>query len=460
MSVSRKIFLVSAGIAATLSVLFILITYWVIQASFGAIVEKNKGAVMAEISGRLLVYYEENGQAWEGVEAYMADMKREGGIVPGDASMAVMPRNGHRISIAGTAVQGVITHLGIKNNLRLGGTTIGHWYYYDAEIDSLSKLRIGITLSVIMLLGVGTLVIAGLSLLASYGIARRITAPLRRLLPDIDRLGRGEYGVQTPIVSQDEFGKVAGAFNAMSLQLQRSEQVRRNLVADVAHELRTPITIVRGKLESLQLEGAAIEPERLLPLQDELIRLSRLVGDLHQLTLAEASKLSLELAPTDMADLLQRVVDHVQADAERHGVQLVWTPSAANAVKPVPVDRNRMTQVLLNLLNNAIRYTPAGGRVMVELEARIAKEGLSDAMRITISDTGPGIEPERLPYIFDRFYRTDEARARHSGGMGLGLAIAKQFVLAHGGTLEARSVLGSGSVFTIELPDPPQSAQA
>ncbi len=458
MSVSRKIFLVTAGIAATLSVLFILITYLVIQASFGAIVEKNKGPVMAEISGRLLAYYEENGQAWDGLQSYLTDMKREGEIVSGDASVAVMPGNGHRISIAGTAVQGVITHLGIKSSLRLDGTTIGHWYYYDAEVDSLSKLRIGITLSVIVLLSIGTLIIAGLSLLASYGIARRITAPLRQLLPDIDRLGRGEYGVQTPIVSQDEFGKVAGAFNAMSLQLQRSEQVRRNLVADVAHELRTPITIVRGKLESLQLEGAAIEPERLLPLQDELIRLSRLVGDLHQLTLAEARKLPLELAPTEMADLIQRVVDHVQADAKRHGVRLVWS-GPENAIKPARVDRNRMTQVLLNLLSNAIRYTPAGGQVTIALEACSAEDGQAEAQRIAVADTGPGIEPERLPYIFDRFYRADEARTRHSGGMGLGLAIAKQFVLAHGGTLEAQSVLGEGSVFTVELPDPPQSAQ-
>lgn len=453
MTVSRKIFLVSAGIAATLSVLFILITYSVIQASFGAIVEKNKGAVMAEVAGRLIAYYEENGHAWDGVQSYVADMKRESGIVPEDAGVAVKPRDDHRFYIAGTAVQGVMTHLGIKRSLRLDGATIGHWYYYDAEVDSLSKLRIGITVSVVILLSVGTLIIAGLSLLASYGIARRITAPLRRLLPDIDRLGRGEYGVQTPIVSQDEFGKVAGAFNAMSLQLQQSEEVRRNLVADVAHELRTPITIIRGKLESLQLEGAAIEPERLLPLQDELIRLSRLVGDLHQLTLAEARKLPLELAPTDMAELIQRVVDHVQADAERHGIRLAWSRGPHSA-RPLPVDRNRMTQVLLNLLSNAIRYTPAGGQVTIALEECAAGEGQASALRVTVADTGPGIAPERLPHIFNRFYRTDEARARNSGGMGLGLAIAKQFALAHGGTLDAESSLGEGSVFTLELPYP------
>lgn len=456
MTVSRKIFLVSAGIAAALSVLFILITYAVIQASFGAIVENNKGAVMEEVTGRLLAYYEDHGHAWDGVQAYVEDLKRESGIVPEDASVAVKPKNDHRIYVAGAAVEGVMTHLGIKRGLRLDGKAIGHWYYHDAEVDSLSKLRIGITLSVVLLLSVGTILIAGLSLAASYGIARRITAPLRRLLPDIDRLGRGEYGVQTPIVSKDEFGKVAGAFNAMSSQLQRSEQVRRNLVADVAHELRTPITIVSGKLESLQLEGSAIEPERLLPLQDELIRLSRLVGDLHQLTLAEARKLPLELAETDMADLVRRIVDHLREDAARNGVRLAWS-RPGNAVKSVPVDRNRMTQVLLNLLNNAIRYTPAGGEVTIALEAGAAQGEHGAVVRLKIADTGPGIEPERLPYIFDRFYRTDEARTRHGGGMGLGLAIAKQFVLAHGGTLEAESVLGEGSVFTIELPDSPPS---
>jgi two-component system sensor histidine kinase BaeS len=192
-------------------------------------------------------------------------------------------------------------------------------YYYDPEVAYISKLKIGILDSVTVLLFAGATVFVLLSLLIAYWLSKRLTAPLRLMIPAIDRLGKGEFGIQAPVVTEDEYGKVAKAFNEMSKQLQRAENVRSNLVADVAHELRTPLTIIRGKLDLVQQGGRPIEPESLLPLQDELIRLTRLVDDLHQLSLAEAKKLPLERKPTHIPALLRRIIDRITPDAaERH----------------------------------------------------------------------------------------------------------------------------------------------
>ncbi|MNN29905.1 Signal transduction histidine-protein kinase BaeS [compost metagenome] len=254
--------------------------------------------------------------------------------------------------------------------------------------------------------------------------------------------------------SKDEYGKVAQAINGMSAQLARAEEVRRNLVADVAHELRTPLTIIRGKLDLLQQGGGQIQPEHLLPIQDEMIRLTRLVGDLHQLSLAEAGKLPLDFRPTDMGKLLREVVERVSWEAEAKNITLSMKVMGNRSI--VSADAERMMQVFLNLLHNAIRYTPEDGRVMLTLRdvdvASTVNPRPRPMLQIRVQDTGPGVSPEHLPYLFNRFYRTDEARSRHAGGMGLGLAIAKEFVANHLGTLEAESRPGEGTAFIVTLP--------
>ncbi|BCU81926.1 hypothetical protein JIR001_17090 [Polycladomyces abyssicola] len=243
----------------------------------------------------------------------------------------------------------------------MGGETVAFLYYYDPEVAYISRLRTGILDSVTFLLLAGATVFILLSLLIAYWLSKRLTAPLRMLIPAIDRLGKGEFGIQAPVVTKDEYGKVAKAFNEMSEQLQLAENVRRNLVADVAHELRTPLTIIRGKLDLVQQSGRPIEPESLLPLQDELIRLTRLVDDLHQLSLAEAKKLPLEGKPMHIPALLRRIIDRINPDAERKGIEITLTCSTDTPT--IHVDPNRMTQVFLNLIVNAVRYTPSGGTV-------------------------------------------------------------------------------------------------
>lgn len=448
MTVTRKIFVAIASFVVSLAVIFVLLTQLVIQESFEAMAGKTRGEVLDALSAQLVQGYGQSGGSWEGVERSVPD-DAEWRSYP-EASIVVQSRDREQVYAQGAAVPRMVKNLGLKRDLRWEGRKIGELYYYDAEIADMSKLRIGIPTSVALLLSFFAVLFVLISLLAAYWVARRITAPLRKLIPAIDGLGRGELGIQAPVLSKDEYGKVALAFNAMSDRLRRNEETRRNLVADAAHELRTPLTIVRGKLDGLQQAGEHVDPKSLLPLQDEMIRLSRLVDDLQLLSLAEAGKLPLERKPTNMANLVRRVMDHVEPDAEGKNIALSLESEADG--KPIAVDPNRMTQVMLNLLVNAIRYTPPGGAVKATIRELPAQSGEEAKLRIEVADTGVGMSPEQLEKVFDRFYRTDEARSRAGGGAGLGLAIAKELVLSHGGTLKADSELGRGSVFAVELP--------
>lgn len=447
MTVSRKIFVAIASFVVSLAVIFVLLTQLIIQQSFETMAEKNRREALDAISEQVVQAYGQNG-SWEGFQGIVLDGAKWRNY--SDASLIVLSNDREQVYAEGPTVSRMVKNLGLKRNLYWEGQKIGRLVYYDAEIADMSKLRIGIPTSVALLLSFCAVLFVLISLLAAYWIAKRITAPLRRLIPAIDRLGRGELGVQAPVLSKDEYGKVALAFNAMSDQLRKTEETRRHLVADVAHELRTPLTIVRGKLDGLQQAGASIPPESLLPLQDELIRLSRLVDDLQLLSLAESGKLQLEKKPISMTHLVRRVMDHVEPDAAEKNIALSLEIEADG--KPIAVDPNRLTQVLLNLLVNAIRYTPPLGSVKVTIRELPSPAGENTKLRITISDSGVGMTPEQLARIFDRFYRTDEARSREGGGTGLGLAITKELVLAHGGTLEAESEPGQGSVFVVELP--------
>lgn len=445
MSVGRKIFIVLSSFIIGFSTVFVLLTYVVIRDSMDAMLQTSREEELDQLQERLLGYYVKNGHTFRAVQdqAWLADSPRSA-----DRLESILLTSGEQKTLlhVGEAVEKQIKRLGVKRTLHVEGKPVAELYYYDTDVANLTKLRIGTPTSIIILLGGGTVLFVLLSLGAAYWISRRLTAPLRKLVPAIERLGQGEYGVQAPVTSEDEYGRVAVAFNGMSSRLEQSEMVRRNLVADVAHELRTPLTIVRGKLDLLQQSRQPIQPELLLPIQDELIRLTRLVGDLHQLSLAEAKQLPLVRKPTDMLDLLGQIQERIEPDADAKNLTLRLTSATEHT--SVPVDPSRITQVFLNLFINAVRYTPQGGLV----HTTIQEEPASGMLRIDIRDTGPGIEEEHLPYLFDRFYRTDGARARHQGGMGLGLAIAKEFIVSHGGTIQAQSLQGQGTTFTVRLP--------
>ncbi|MFS8514076.1 MAG: HAMP domain-containing protein, partial [Planifilum fulgidum] len=433
MSVSRKLFIAMAVFIVGMGLVFAFVTQIVLRDALEVLVAAPREEKIDELSRFFADHYEKNGGSWEAL--HIPEIEKRLDAESGQrASIVLQARNRQILLSAGEAEPSTVLRFGVRSLVRLKGDTIGFLHYHDPAVDFMSRLRIGILDSTTLLLVVGSLFFVAISLLVAYWLSKRLTTPLRRLIAAIDRLGNGELGIQAPVTTGDEYGKVAEAFNDMSRQLKQAEETRKNLVADVAHELRTPLTILRGKLDYLQQSGRPIPPEQLLPLQDELIRLTRLVEDLHQLTLAEAKKLPLERKPTNIPALLRRVLERIGPEADKKGIRLAMTGFSEEAT--IAVDPNRITQVFLNLLVNALRYTPPGGSIRVDIAREAQPDAEPDLLRVSVTDTGIGIEPEHLPHLFDRFYRSDQARTRSRGGTGLGLAIAKEFVVAHGGTID------------------------
>lgn len=449
MSVRRKLFLSMAGLVVSLSLVQILVAVFVVNGALKYIDISNRDAEIADLSDRLLEYYIHHGRSWTGIDKEWPIQSGNGGWHA--VSFLLVADTKDELLHVGDRNKAEIRAFGDKYPLTVDAENVGILIYYHPEAANMAKIQYGIRDSVTIILLAFSIILLLVSLVVAYWLAKRMTAPLRALVPAIDRLGGGELGAQVPVFSKDEYGKVAASFNAMSTQLQRTETARRSLVADVAHELRTPLTILQGQLDLLQQQGRAAEPHELLSLQDEIIRLSRLVNDLHQLSIAEARKLVLERKPGSLSALLRRIAGRYGEETEDR--RMTVTLEDRTDELELTLDWDRMTQVFLNLVGNAIRYTGDGGSVKITIE-RLPEigEGKEAGVAVTITDTGPGIAPEHLPYVFDRFYRSDDARDRNSGGMGLGLAIAKEFVAAHGGTIEARSRLGSGTTFIVSLP--------
>ncbi len=294
----------------------------------------------------------------------------------------------------------------------------------------------------------GGLAALGVASVLTFFLSKRLLAPAETLAGAARALGGGDFSYRVNVRSKDEFGQLAKTFNAMASDLEQTEQLRRNVVADVAHELRTPLSNIRGYLEAMR--DGVVEPDTTTigSIYEEALLLERLVTDLQELALADAGQLTLLRRPTDMRDIINQALAALQIEARSKNLSLAAELPEEPAI--VDVDPERVGQVLRNLLSNAISYTPEEGRVSVQL----VEEG--STLRVNVVDTGPGIPAADLPYVFERFYRVDKSRARSTGGAGLGLTIAKRLVEAHGGTMEVTSELGEGSCFSFTLPKAPE----
>ena len=276
-------------------------------------------------------------------------------------------------------------------------------------------------------------------------LSRRVLSPVRTLGAAAQKLGQGDLAQRVPASVPGELGQLAHTFNIMAANLQEAERRRRNLVADVAHELRTPLSNIQGYLEAvkdglLQPSSATIDI-----IHQQVLHLVSLVEDLRVLALAESGSLRLDYQPVAPGELLEQTAEAFRARAGAKGVELVL--DLPRQLPTVELDRTRVTQVVGNLLENAILHSPDGSVVTITARAPDPK-----TLRLAVADQGRGIEPEESPQIFDRFYRVDPSRARATGGSGLGLTIAKQLVEAHQGTIGVESAVGSGSCFYVELP--------
>ena len=282
------------------------------------------------------------------------------------------------------------------------------------------------------------------ALFLTWGLSRRILGPVEALTAAAVQMESGDLTQRVQVQTQDEIGELARAFNSMAGGLARQEQLRRNMVSDVAHELRTPLSGIRGYVEALR-DGVVSPTAAVLDsLHEETMLLNRLVDDLQELALAEAGQLKLDRCPVAVADVIRQVLQVLNSQSASHEVTL--TADVPADVPPVFADPDRLAQIVRNLLVNALTYTPAGGTITVG--ARVAAADVE----ISVRDTGIGIAPEHLPFVFDRFYRVDKSRTRTTGGAGLGLAIVKHWVEAHGGRVWVESAPGQGSTFAFTLP--------
>lgn len=275
-------------------------------------------------------------------------------------------------------------------------------------------------------------------------LARTLTRPVRELTAATRAMAQGDIEQQVPVRSRDELGELAAAFNQMSADLARANELRRQMTADIAHDLRTPLTVMAGYLEALRDGVLQPSPERFETMHLEAQHLRRLVEDLRTLSLADAGELTLnrETVPPQM--VLEQAAAAYGHQCEQQGIEL--KVDAAPNLPHISVDPGRMAQVLGNLVSNALRHTSAEGRISL-VAVREANQVI-----LAVQDTGAGISPDELPHVFDRFYRGSEAREGDGGESGLGLAIARSIVELGGGTIVVESSLGQGTTFTIALP--------
>lgn len=409
---------------------------------------------------KLSHYHNKKGNSWDGVEIFMDGVQ---------SATLIGGRQGHFYLVLTDAEKNVIYDPRPENLIRPANrsdarpprlqpikssenkSTIGYlqtWHWRRAGApppppldapDLFTEFR--------QLLWLALLFFIPLGILGSIWVSRLMTSPLNQLAEAARDVGSGNLNRRVDISGTIEIREVAHAFNEMTHGLEESEQLRRNLVADIAHELRTPLTVVQGNLRAILDDVYPLNKEEITRLYDQTRILAQLVKDLRDVAQAESGQLELNLTTTDVGQLVEKTVSTFGSIAEEEEVALHVDTQAD--LPTMQLDSTRIAQVLHNLLSNAVRHTPRHGTV----RARVSAPQNSHAIEVAIQDSGAGIDPEHLPHIFDRFYRTERARDRDSGGTGLGLAIAKALVEAHGGTIRAESPgIGQGSTFNIALP--------
>ena len=392
----------------------------------------NSGIVVGDSAGK-----------WLGKDARAAGLSNAISIIASGSKVGEL----YVVSLAAEAVPDQM--MGMDDNMMdmgpMMGIEPGSLPAATAEQDFLD--RIGTSLWVAGLIAVAVALLLGLIL------TRQITRPVRALTRGARHIAGGDLAYRVGVRSKDEIGELARSFNAMADSLEKSEQARRRLVTDIAHELRTPLSVVEGMVDGM-LDGV-FEPtrENLTSIKEETALLTRLISDLRELSLAESGQLKLELAPVDITALVQRKLSQAELKAREKGVELKMP--VARQIPSVEVDATRIEQVMGNLVDNAIKHTPSGGSVTVSIDLAAGNHAHRidrPHLVISVADTGEGIPAEHLPGVFERFYRVEDSRSRSAGGAGLGLAIVKQMVEAHGGRVWAESEPGKGSTFYVALP--------
>ena len=449
-SISSKLILAFLSIGVV-SVLIIAITaVWSTRAEF---IRFLSDQTQLDIVSQLSDYHRTYG-SWERAESVFrygnnmqpgmgpgSHMRREPFALANENGRIVIPngpyRRGDRLSEATLEKSITITE---------DGMVIGFLIPLGAPFEGTPR-ELQFIQRINRLLLYGALIGAVIALVLGVVLSRTLTRPIRELTQATHAVSEGDLSQQVPVRSNDELGELAQAFNRMSSELSRSVNSRKQMTADIAHELRTPLSLILGHAEAVHDGVLPPSHENFEIIREEATRLEHLVNDLRVLSLADAGELSINLQTVEPQRLIQDVASTYQYQAQRKNVALEL--DIASRLSMIEVDPGRMTQVLTNILDNALRHTPEGGKIV------LSGQEVGHQIELSIQDSGPGLRPEELQRIFDRFYRTDASRQRDGtvpGGSGLGLAIAKSIVLAHGGQLSAEGEHGKGLRVIVTLP--------
>ncbi len=417
------------------------------SASFNRFLEEENSAEVALLRDELVGYYRDWG-SWAGVETLLRQYRSGMGSGIG---LVLIDGDGRTVAVAGSGrgnrpratdqAQGI--------SIQLGGQEVGQLLVEGPPGQMLSGRAGQQFLSevneAILLAGV---IAVTLALVLGVFLARGLTRPLGKLTEATHSVAAGDLDQQVQVSSGDELGELADSFNLMAAALAANERQRQQLFADVAHELRTPLSVIRGQLEAM-LDGVLeLSPENLSLAHEETILLGRLVDELRALSLAESGQLPLDRQPLDLGVLATGMKAAFDPLAETEGIRLELTVEPD--LPKVEADEPRMQQVLGNLLSNALRHARQDNSS--EPEVRLEVVAKLGAVQVSVSDNGPGLSPEAQAHVFDRFWRADAGRSRDRGGSGLGLAISRGIVIAHGGQIWVKSAPGQGATFTIQLP--------
>jgi len=426
---------------------------WLDYSTYRDRYELNRTLILTDLSNQLTSYYQIH-QGWSGSELLISQAQLQGIFarkMPRDSGFFLADAGKKLIYHVQTneVVGQHISSLRYSDLLPLktSGKVVGYvglarlMPFPNVENDTPLDAVIFVA-SVLLRVSLG---VAVTSIIFGVMLSRSLTSQLNHFVEVTKHIGQRNFALRMEETGSDELVAVARAFNQMVANLEQAEQLRRNLLTDVAHELRTPLTVLQGNLRAILDEVYPLELEEIARLYEHTRFLNRLVNDLHELAQAESKQLPLHLQETNLNEFLATSIDIFHAAAESKQITL------QSQIEPnlplVMVDMARLKQVLQNLLANALRHTPSGGMITVKAMAQ------GGHITLMVQDSGEGILPEHLPHVFDRFYRADPARSRDQGGAGLGLAIVRAIVEAHGGQIRAESsgVAGEGTSFMIQL---------
>ncbi|MCK4777333.1 MAG: HAMP domain-containing protein [Actinomycetia bacterium] len=415
------------------------IAYWArysTKSQFDKYLERS-GEAETRIVEDLTSFYKSQG-SWDGVTSLVSGIFSDYGV-----GIQLADENGNIIAQSGR--MGMMG-MGMSRSqpIPVDGKTVGTVFIGATGMPRHSMMERNFITDVNRSLYLAVIVAFIFSFILSYVISRKIVVPVRELSEAAEKLAHGEFSQRVNVRTNDELGELAETFNFMAKKLEDNERTRKNMLSDIAHELRTPITTLRGNLEGFMEGVIPPDKEKIAEIHEEVILLSRLVDDLRELSLAEAGELKLHLTLFNLEEIIEKAVKaFTQVSKDRKVKIKIKTKKPLSEVKG---DVQRLGQALRNLLSNSLAHTAKGGKV------EIRAEEVDGKIKIEIEDNGSGIKEEDLPYIFERFYRAEKSRSHKEARVGLGLAITKEIIIAHGGEIEAESEEGKGTLIRFYLP--------